>query len=339
MGTQVLLVALVLFSLLIVFHELGHFLVAKLAGIKVREFSIGMGPLVFGRRVGETFYALRLVPLGGYNRMAGMEPEDLDDPRGFNRKGLGTRFAVIAAGSLMNLALAVLLYALIFAAVGLPSNSAVIGKVVPGRPAARAGLAAGDRIVAVDGQPVADWSELVGKIRQHPGEQLRLTVERGKERFTVAVVPETEPGTQTGLIGIEQSVRRLNPPAAVWQAVRQTGLMLALIIASLGQMITGRVPVDLVGPVGIVQLLGQAARFGAASVLGFAAFISLNLGLLNLFPVPALDGSRLLFLAVEGLRGKPVDPRKESLIHLVGFAVLLMAILIITYRDLVRLFG
>lgn len=339
MGSEVLGIALALFFLLIIVHELGHFIVAKLVGIRVREFSIGMGPLVIGRKWGDTLYSLRLIPLGGYNRMAGMEPDDLDDPQGFNRKSVAQRVAVIASGSLMNFALAIFLYAFIFLALGLPSNSSVIGKVLPGRPAEAAGLRAGDRIIAVDGRPVASWQELVVIIHQNPGKKLQLTVERDKERFTVQVTPELDPQTQAGLIGIEQAIVRLNPLAALWQGMRQTGLMLLLIITGFGEMILGGVPVDLVGPVGIVQMVGQAARFGAASVLGFAAFISLNLGLINLFPIPALDGSRLIFLAVEGLRGRPVDPHKESLIHLVGFAVLVVAILIITYRDLLRIFG
>jgi len=339
MSTEVLIIALALFFLLIIVHELGHFLVAKLVGIKVREFSVGMGPLVVGHRRGETLYALRLLPLGGYNRMAGMEPDDLDDPRGFNRKSVAQRVAVIASGSLMNFLLAVLLYAFIFLALGLPSNSPVIGRVLPGYPAEAAGLQAGDRILAVDGRPVTSWQELVVMIHQSPGRELRLTVVRNGQSLFVRLTPEFDPQTQAGLIGIEQAIARLSLPAALWQGLRQTGLMLFFTVAGFGEMLLGRVPVDLVGPVGIVQMVGQAAKFGAASVLGFAAFISLNLGLINLFPIPALDGSRLIFLAVEALRGRPVDPHKESLVHLVGFALLVLAILVITYRDLLRLFG
>jgi regulator of sigma E protease len=329
----------VFFSLLIVVHEFGHFLAAKLVGVRVEEFSLGMGPLLVGRRRGETFYSLRLIPLGGYNKLAGMEPEALGDPRGFYRKPVGQRMAIMVSGSLMNFLLAVCIYSLIFWSLGLPSNQPVIGQVLPGWPAQEAGLRPGDRIVAVNGQAVDQWQDLVGLIRRSPGAKLELTVERDGRSFAVIVVPRLDPQSQAGMIGIEQSIVRLSWLSALGQGIRQTAIMLYLILVGLAQMFTHRAPVDLVGPVGIVQMLGEAARFGTATVMGFAAFISLNLGLINLFPIPALDGSRLLFLTVEALRGRPVDPRKEGLVHLVGFAILVATLLIVTYRDLLRIFG
>jgi regulator of sigma E protease len=332
-----MLISLALFFLLILVHEFGHFVAAKFSGVKVREFSIGMGPVVAAAKKGDTLYSLRLVPLGGYNRMAGMEPDDMDDPKGFNRKSVPRRMVIIVAGSMMNFILAAVLYSVVFLAVGMPSDSPVIGKVVPGWPAHRAGLQEGDRIVAVDHIRVNRWVELVAAIRSNPEKTLTLVVERGRERFSVKVTPWRDPQTQTGVIGIEQAITHPDPFAALWQGIRQTGRMLVVVVDGFGQMLLGRVPVDLVGPVGIVQLVGQAARFGAASVLGFAAFISVNLGLINLFPIPALDGSRLVFLAIEAVRGRPVDPRKEGFVHLIGFAFLMLAILVITYRDLLRL--
>ncbi|MGB9886359.1 MAG: RIP metalloprotease RseP [Moorellales bacterium] len=339
MTLSVLLIAVVFFSILIVVHEFGHFLVAKLVGVRVEEFSLGMGPLLVGRRRGETFYCLRLIPLGGYNKLAGMEPEALDDPRGFYRKPVGQRMAIMVAGSLMNFLFALLIYTLVFWSLGLPSNQPVIGQVLPGWPAHEAGLRPGDRVVAVNGRPVDEWQDLVETIRRNPGTRIELTVERSGRRLDVGVVPRLDPQSQVGMIGIEQSIIRLNWAAALGHGIRQTAMMLYLILVGLAQMFTHQAAVDLVGPVGIVQMLGEAARFGTATVMGFAAFISLNLGLINLFPIPALDGSRLLFLTVEALRGRPVDPRKEGLVHLVGFALLVAALLIVTYRDLLRIFG
>ncbi|MCR4418932.1 MAG: RIP metalloprotease RseP [Clostridia bacterium] len=339
MSPQEILIALVFFSLLIAVHEFGHFLAAKLCRVRVEEFSVGMGPLLVGKKWGETFYCLRAVPLGGYNKMAGMEPETLDDPRGFYRQSAGRRLAILISGSLMNFLLAVLIYAFIFWALGSPSNQPVIGRVLPDWPAQEAGLAAGDRIVAINGRSIDYWQDMVSIIHRSPGMPLELTVERKGRVFRVEIVPRLDPQSQVGMIGVEPSLIRFSPFGALGQGIRQTALVLYLVLVGLGQMFARQVPVDLVGPVGVVQLLGEAARFGTASVLSFAAFISLNLGLFNLFPIPALDGSRLLFLAVEALRGRPVDPRKEGLVHLVGFAVLVGMLLIITYRDLLRIFG
>lgn len=340
MTLVIIVTAVVLFFLLVIFHEFGHMIAAKAVGIWVQEFSVGMGPLVFSRKgkSGDTTYSVRLLPLGGFTRMAGME-EDLDNPRGYNRRSVPQRLLVIASGSLMNFVLAIVFYALAFLIIGVPSNSTVVGNVLPEYPAYESGLVSGDRITAVNGSPVDNWSELVNVIQKHPGEELSLTILRDKQTHTLLVTPREDSQTKAGMIGIEQSMIRYNPFASLWYAVRQSALMLYLILVSLGQMFAGQVPVDLVGPVGIVQMVGQAARFGVANVLGFAAFISVNLGLINLLPIPALDGSRLIFLLVEGFRGRPVDPKKENFVHLIGFSLLMLVFLILTYRDILRIFG
>jgi len=334
-----ILIAVLIFGLLIVAHELGHFLVAKRVGIKVHEFSIGMGPVIFARQKGETLYSLRAFPIGGFNRMAGMESGDTNDPRGFAAKSVWQRMAVVASGSLMNFALAILLFIAVFMVIGTPSNSTVIGGVLPDRPAAVAGLLPGDRVVAVNGQKVATWMELVSKIHQNPGKEIQLQVLRGEDQLLVKVTPQLDPHAQVGMIGIEQAWHREGLFSSIVLGVRQALFVAVLILESLVQMVTGRVPAEVAGPVGIVQMVGEAARLGIASVLSFAGLLSLNLGLINLFPVPALDGSRLVFLAFEKVRGRPVDPERENFIHLVGFALLILLMLIITYKDILRIFG
>ncbi|HBT47789.1 MAG TPA: RIP metalloprotease RseP [Peptococcaceae bacterium] len=334
-----LLWALIVFSLLIVAHELGHFLVAKRAGIKVEEFAIGMGPALVQFKRGETVYSLRALPLGGFNRMAGMEGDNQDDPRGFNRKPVSVRMAVIAAGSLMNFLLAVALFIFVFMVLGIPVDKNIIGRVEAGRPAAAAGLQPGDRVISINGVPVDSWTDMVREINRRPEETLILEIERAGQRMALSVQSERDPSTGVGLIGIRPSWERQGFLRSLHLGFSQAVTITAAIVISIIEMITGEIAPDVVGPVGIIQMVGEAASFGLANVLSFTAVLSLNLGLINLLPIPALDGSRLIFLTWEGLRGRPLDPSKENIIHLIGFALLMGLLLLITYRDILRLFG
>ena len=334
-----IILAILIFGLLILAHELGHFLAAKWVGIKVHEFAIGMGPAVVSKPFGETRYSLRLFPIGGFNKMAGMEPGDENNPRGFNAKSIPQRTAVIGAGSLMNFVLAVILFIFVFAVLGVPSNSNVIGKVSPNSPAWEAGLQSGDKIVAIEGQKVTTWGDLVSVIHNGAGEQLLFSIERKGEAFSVEITPQLDAERELGLIGIRQSVERKGLVNSVILGVTNTVGIIAAIFSGLFKMLLGTAPAEVAGPVGIVTILDDVARFGLANVLNFAAILSLNLGLINLFPVPALDGSRLVFLLFEGLRGKPVDPVKENVIHLIGFALLIGLMIFITYQDILRILG
>lgn len=334
-----LILAILVFGVLILVHELGHFLVAKSVGIHVHEFAIGMGPLICSKTVKGTKYSLRLFPIGGFNRMAGMEPGDEDNPKGFNTKSVGKRIAVISAGSIMNILLALVAFIIIFALLGVPSQSNVVGEVNAHGPAAQAGIQAGDRIVAIDGIPVDNWNEIVEKIHPSSGKELSLTLLRSGEQFEVTVIPEYDPENKIGLIGIRQSIERTGFFEAIVLGVKNTVALTVSILVGLVQMITGRIPAEVAGPVGIVSILGDVAQFGLANILSFTALLSLNLGIINLFPIPALDGSRLIFLSIEGIRGKPVPPERENFIHLVGFALLIMLMLFITYQDILRLIG
>jgi len=334
-----IILAILILSLLILVHEWGHFLVAKRVGIQVYEFSIGMGPAVISTKRGETKYSLRWLPIGGFVKMAGMEPGDEGNPRGFNRKTIFQRTAVISAGSLMNFLMAIILFILVFAVIGVPSNSNVIGKVSPESPAAEAGLQPGDRIVAIDNKNVKTWNDLVRIIHRSPGELLVLTVQRGGSVFAVEVTPRYDPERKVGLIGIRQSVEKKGLFSSIYLGIRNALSVIAVMVTGLVKMVTREIPAEVTGPVGIVSILGNVAQFGLANILNFTAVLSLNLGLINLFPIPALDGSRLMFLALEGLRGKPVDPEKENFIHFIGFTILIILMLFITYQDIIRIFG
>lgn len=333
------------FGLLIFFHEFGHFIVAKLVGIKVHEFSLGFGPKLLAIPRGETSYNLRVFPLGGFVRMAGMDPnEELDENelgRGFNRKTVGQRVAVIFAGPFMNFFLAALLFAVVFAYQGQPvaSNGTGIGDVNPGYPAQIAGLAAGDMIVAVDGIPVGEWNELVNIINERPEKDITVVVLRnGSELQFELTAVKAEDGR--GLIGIYPAEEYLEVGSlqAIALGIEWTGRFTILILDFVSNMIFGQTPADVGGPVRVVSEIGKAAEIGFVILLKLAAILSINLGLFNLFPIPALDGSRILFLAWEKIRRRPVDPVKENFIHLVGFGLLLLLMVIITYNDILQVF-
>lgn len=333
------------FGLLIVIHELGHFMVAKLVGIKVYEFSLGFGPKLASIGKGETAFNLRAVPLGGFVRMAGTDPkEELDEKdieRGFNRKTVGQRAGVIFAGPLMNFILAVLILAATFALQGqpVPSSGTGVGEVLPGYPAQEAGIVAGDKIVAIDNQPVDGWVNMVKVINDRPGETISVAVIRDgtQKEFEVKTV-SNESGM--GMIGIypEEDYVKIGVYQSIVLGVKWTVNVTVMILDFLSKMIFGQAPADVGGPVRVVSEIGKAAQVGFPFLLRLSAFLSINLGLFNLLPIPALDGSRILFLGWEKVRGRPVDPVKENFIHFIGFGLLLLLMLIITYNDILQIF-
>lgn len=335
-----ILVAVLVLGLLVVVHEAGHFLAARRAGIRVHEFTIGFGPALYRRRIGETLYALRVIPWGAGVRIAGMEPGEVDDPAGFARQSIRTRAGVIFAGPFMNLLLAVLLFAFIFSVLGIGRATLTVAQVLPGGPAAEAGLRPGDRILEVEGRRVASWDQVVAVVQASPGRPLSFVVERGGARREVMVTPERSPtDPRLGFVGLAPVVRMERQPlaGALWSGVKETYRVSVLLVRGMLLAVTGKVEARLMGPVGIGQLIGEAARMGLRELLYLTAVLSANLALFNLVPIPALDGSRLLFLGVELVRGRPVDPARENLVHLVGFALLMILFLVITYMDLARL--
>lgn len=338
--------SVVIFGLLIFAHELGHFLVAKRAGIGVTEFAVGFGPRLLGWQREETTYSLRLFPLGGFVRLVGVTPEESDLAGSFQSKPVWQRFAVIVAGPLMNFLLAVLLFSLIyFAFVGIPLyQSTAIGNVLTGGRAEAAGLLPGDRLLSIAGREVNNWYELVRAINDHPEQQISIEFLRNDAPQSVRITPRLDQETGRGLVGISPQVRLYSLLPSLQQGLSHTLWFLGLLADSIMQMVTGRVAPDVVGPLGIIQIVGEQIegenvgdRDRIVNLLSLVAFISINLGLLNILPIPALDGSKLMFLVLEGLRGKPVDPRKEAFVHFIGFAVLIFLMVIASYRDLLRL--
>lgn len=343
------------FCLLILIHELGHFLVAKSLGIGVERFSIGFGPKIAGFRRGETEYMLSVIPLGGYVKLLGDDPRgpDGDHPRAFLNKPISHRMAVVAAGPLANFALAIVIFAGVHW-VGIPtpkvSEVPEIGDVVADSPAMQAGLQPGDRILAIEGNPVAQWADLVQTIHAHANTPVLLRVQRGTQEFDVTVTPRA--GTvlkdleevEVGLIGVaphvDVTVVQYAPHVALWKGVEKTWELSALTVVSLVKMVQGKIsPKHLAGPVGIFQMAGQQAKVGILPLVSLMGVLSISLGILNLFPIPILDGGHLLFFAMEGVLGQPISPRKQEIATQVGLFLLMALMLTAFYNDLLRIFA
>ncbi|HBC94049.1 MAG TPA: RIP metalloprotease RseP [Pelotomaculum sp.] len=331
------------FGLLVFFHELGHFFVAKMVGIKVIEFSLGFGPKIAGATGGETQYNVRLLPLGGFVRMAGMEPseeiEEGDELRGFNKKTVGQRIAVIFAGPFMNFLLAAVLLATFFAFQGVPDGVVTID-TLPDSPAMQGGIMPGDKILAINGQQIENQEDLIGQISARPNQDIEITVLRNnvEQQLNIRTIADESGAGKIGFV-VGPGTRKLGLIQSLGQGLAWTGRFTFLILDFLSKMIFGQAPPDFGGPVRVVSEIGKAAEVGFFFLLQLAAFLSINLGLFNLFPIPALDGSRILFLFWEKLRGRPVDPVKENFIHLIGFGLLILLMVVITYNDILSIFA
>lgn len=330
-------VAIIVFGLLVLIHELGHFTIAKLVDIKVHEFAIGMGPKLIQLEKGETLYSIRALPLGGYVRMEG-EDEQSDDLRSFNNKSVFARIAVIFAGPLMNFILAASLFSIIFYYIGVPTTK--ISQVIAGSPAYEAGIQDGDIIHSINGEEMDSWQKIIETIGGSGENQINITVIRNKDRISKNVRTVIDRETNRTSIGIITTMKRSLPLAI------KNGLLIMRdisrdIIFFLKGLVTreSNVAGEVMGPIGIIGLVGEVAKTGWIDVVNLTAVLSVNLGLMNLLPIPALDGSRIMFLIAEILRGKPLDPDKEGIIHLIGFGILITLMIIVTYKDILSFFG
>ncbi|RQD67791.1 MAG: RIP metalloprotease RseP [Tindallia sp. MSAO_Bac2] len=329
------IVAIFVFGLLVFFHELGHFAVAKYVGIKVHEFAIGMGPKVLHRKKEETLYSIRAFPIGGFVRMEG-EDESSETENSFGQKTVGQRISVILAGPLMNFVLGFLCFFMIFVAIGVPSTQ--IDQIIPDSPAASVGLQEKDRVISIQNEEINDWDQLVTRISEAEGRTINIEVLRNNETIMFEVTPEVDSETGRAMIGIVPG-SETSVTGALANSYHQTRFIFTEIFNFLQQLIRGQADTaDVAGPVGIISLVGQASRSGWIDVVGLAGLISINLGIMNLLPIPALDGSRIIFLVLEGLRGKPIDPEKEALVHMVGITLLMMLMIAITYKDILTFF-
>jgi regulator of sigma E protease len=325
--------SVIIFTLMVFSHEFGHFIAAKKSGVTVEEFSIGMGPKITSWGGRGTRYSLRVFPIGGYVKMLG-EEEKAEGEGSYYEKPLLKRMGIILAGPVMNIVLAILLFSVIFYIVGTPTT--VIDKVMEDYPAALSGIRPGDRILEIDGQDVDSWEKLQFLVSTSKGEKMTVKVDRQGEAITYDVFPVTDPETGHRVIGISP-VAAKNAFASLRLGVTRSFEVIGLMVAYLGQLVSGKASAeDVVGAVGVIQLVNQAAKTGILNVMFLAAFLSLNLGVINLLPIPALDGGKMVFLLLEGIRGKPIDIEKEGLIHFIGFVFLIMLIIVITWKDISR---
>lgn len=336
---------LVVLAVLILAHELGHFTTAKAFGVRVDEFGLGFPPRLLSIKLGETRYSLNAIPLGGFTKMAG--EEDPKETRSLASKSIGARLVVLSAGSLMNALLPLLLFSIAFMVPhSLVIGEVVVKEVVPNSPAARAGMEPGDTIISINGRTLNNMIDLRRYIQLNLGKEIAILVKHSDSiTEEVRVIPRWRPPEGEGATGILVSTS--NPTIVTqsepfWRAIPlgvkeliETFILFKNAILSL---FIGAVPLQVAGPVGIAQITGEVAKAGISPLLEFAAFLSINLAIINMFPIPALDGGRIVFVLLEWVRrGKRISPKTEGLIHAIGFALLMAAILAITYQDIVRI--
>ncbi|MDI6822552.1 MAG: M50 family metallopeptidase [Actinomycetota bacterium] len=342
MGVISLVIAILGLNLLIFVHELGHFLAAKLAGIKVYEFMFGLpGPKIFSFNLGETSYGATTIPFGGYVRFAGMDPHEelskADRARAFNTKPMWQRISIILAGPLMNLILPIMLIAIVLM-VGIPTPTTAIAKILPNSPAFEIGLRSEDKIISIEGKKTPEWSEIIEIIQKHPRKRVKVEVMRGRKRMTF--YPTLTTKDSRGFLGIETKLekKRETPLSAVHRGTIATGMATVKVCQAIYDLFTkGGLLQQARGPVGIIHETTLIAKENLLFFLQVLALISIHLAVINLFPIPPLDGGRLAILGVEVVRGRPIDPYKLVVIQGILFSLLMALIIYLTMADIQRL--
>lgn len=348
----IILSAIVVIGLIVFIHEFGHFIVAKLFGIGVEKFSIGYPPTMVSHKIGETEYCIGWVPLGGYVKLVGENPElaDDDNPKSFLKKSPLVRMAVLGAGPTMNILLGILLLWLVLAFVGesVPKyDTPRIGSVIPGMPASKAGIEPQDLFLFVDGDTVKNWDEMAALIHGKPDQTIAITVQRGDSIFNVQCTPQPrqvtlETGdTVFGMIGIVPTTEQhpIGLVDATWRSIYASVGIVAAVMSFLWKLILGHASMSEVGgPVMIAQMAGDSARMGIWQFLIFIAALSINLAILNLIPIPILDGGQMLFALIEGIRKKALSAKVVAAFQQASIVFLLAIMLLVTIKDILRFF-
>ncbi|MCI5195912.1 MAG: RIP metalloprotease RseP [Candidatus Electrothrix sp. AW5] len=343
-------------GVLIFVHELGHFLLAKLFGVRVLKFSLGFGNKLISKKWGETEYLISAFPLGGYVKMFGEQPDEEiakeEQAVSFTHKTVWQRFGIVLAGPLFNLLFAVFLFWLMFHFAGLPDyvESGLIGKVSPGSVAEKAGLQDGDLILSIDKQKISTWTQVSDAVKNSKGKELHIVIQRNQETLTIAATPAMDKvknifGEEVGeryLLGISRSeelvYRKISFVEAIKYAFLQTWNLIVLTLLGIVKIIQQVVPAsELGGPIRIAELAGQQWEAGLMQLLHFTGLLSINLGILNLLPIPVLDGGHLVFLSIEAVRGKPLSDEAVIWAQKIGIALLGSLMIFVFYNDIARL--
>jgi regulator of sigma E protease len=353
-------------TIVVFFHELGHFLVARWCGVKVLTFSLGFGPELagFNDRHG-TRWKISAIPLGGYVKFFGDDTEastpstealahmTAEEQAGsFHHKKVGPRAAIVAAGPIANFILAIVIFTCLFTFFGKPSTTARVDKIEANSAAAKAGFQVGDIVIAIDGKTIGSFSDMQRIVGVHGGDQLNFTIKRGDSTLQLTGTPEQREvkdpfgnAHRLGVLGITRATapgdvvtERVDPATALWLGVKETWFVVDRTLAYIGGVFTGREAADQVGgPLRIAQISGQVATIGLAALVHLAAVLSISIGLLNLFPVPLLDGGHLLFYTVEAVRGRPLSNRAQEMGFRIGLGLVLMLMVFATYNDILHL--
>ncbi len=335
----------------ILFHEFGHFITAKAAGVKVFSFALGFGPKIVGFYWKGTEYKLCMFPFGGYVKMAGEDSSEennddkqnknnIPDNQRFDKKPFSIRAAVIINGPIMNIVLATILLAIVFFFTGQAEISNKISEVSLDSPAGVAGLQNGDTIIEINEKVISNAEEITKIINESLDEELMITVMRENEKLDFYLFPEYNAEHGRAMIGITLDIdfKKISIFSALNKSFAMTKEILILIGKSFSEMITGTMPVELAGPLGIAQMAGEAARVGFLNLLFFAAVINIFLGVINLLPIPIMDGGQILLLIIEKIRKKPLEPEHINFLYLAGTTLVVMIFLIATYQDIIRIF-
>lgn len=344
--------ALILLGIIIFIHELGHFLSAKLMGVRVLKFSLGFGPKIAGKKHGDTEYLISSVPLGGYVKMLGESPgEELPESEkkfAFNYQPVWKRFVIVFAGPFFNMLFAVFIFFFSFLS-GFPVLAPEVGSILSGSPAEKAGLKEGDRIVGIEGAAINQWDEMTEIIHERPEVALNFKIKRDSNIFRISITPERKKvqdffgeEKEIGLIGIKPSgstfIKKYNLVSAFSNSIARTWEISVLTVVSVVKLIQRVIPMDTIGgPILIVQMAGEQASRGFLNFFIFMAIINVNLGILNLLPIPILDGGHILFLGIEAVRRKPLNEKVISVSQKIGLAIILSLMLFVIYNDLMRL--